>query len=594
MEIDFDILVPNFRQAKEHWSDAPTLSSHYQSLIDSYTTNSFTLIETIKSFIESVCLTILVEFGKSMPASDPSTTDMLVETLKCLGFQNTRGASKLDKVLSAYNRLGDALSEMRNEHGPIAHGKDGFLDNLSNNHRRAFLLIGDTLIGLLLSALEGKEPDLKFTREPYERFSHFHDRIDYSVVVETSIRDDEELPIIEVKMRTGNLSDDITLLIEPSKLLYYMDRTAYTELLAASEIEPAEIPEPEEAIVQSKAVPEVVVTQDTSPAMEIQKSYSGILLPLKVEFEGYLGTLGISNTLVTLEGENIIDSLFATAERNMGTDWTEREMLQAKMKIALRRVLLQFGIDAKNATNFAEHLVTWFKKQSAGIGSVSPSQGERVKTIGILAYGSLIADPGSEIQSLTRQTIADIETPFAVEYARTSDTRSGAPTLVPVENEKGIPVKAVIFILNQETDINIAKDILYRREKHEVGDLETVYQFPNAITEDTVIIEQIEGFHNVEMVLYTRIGVNIPQITDNSLPNESKAQVLANLAINSVTRETFSKKEDGIYYLDSAIQNGILTKLTEPYKQAILNLSDNSPNLEEARLRIAERNNIHL
>src|SRR5688572_25332808 len=163
MNIEFDILAPNFRQAKERWTEAPMLSSHYQALVDSYNGNSFTLIESIRSFIESVCLTTLGEFGKSMQKTDPTATEILVETLICLGFQNSRGTNKLDKVLSAYNRLTDALSDMRNENGPIAHGKDGFLDNITNNHMRAFLLIGDTLIGLLLSALEGKEPDLKFT-----------------------------------------------------------------------------------------------------------------------------------------------------------------------------------------------------------------------------------------------------------------------------------------------------------------------------------------------------------------------------------------------------------------------------------------------
>jgi hypothetical protein len=369
MDIEFDILVPNFRQAKERWAEAPTLASHYQSLVDNYESNSFTIVETIKSFVESVCLTTLVEFGKSMPKSDPSTTDMLVETLNCLGFQNTRGASKLDKVLSAYNRIADALTEMRNEHGPVAHGKDGFLDNLTKNHMRAFLFIGDTLVGLLLSALEGKEPDLKFTREPYERFSHLHDRIDYSVVVETSIEDDEELPIIVVKMKAGKLSDDVVLRIEPSRLLYSIDRTAYAELLSAAEIEQTEIPEQEEVVIEPKGVSEIAAIQDTSPTVEIQKSYTGILLPLKVEFEGYLGTLGISYTLATPEGENIIDSLLGTAESNMGLDWKDREILQAKIKIALRRVLLKFGVDAKNATESAEHLVTWFKKQSAGIES---------------------------------------------------------------------------------------------------------------------------------------------------------------------------------------------------------------------------------
>lgn len=367
MDVEFDILVPNFRQAKERWSEAPTLTSHYQSLVNSYQSNSFSIIETIKSFIESVCLTILVEFGQSMPTAVPTTTEMLVEALRCLGIQNTRGASKLDKVLSAYNRLADALSEMRNENGPIAHGKDGFLDSLSKNHMRAFLFIGDTLLGLLLSALEGKEPDLKFTREPYERFSRLHDRIDYSIAVETAVEDDEEFPIIVVKMRTGRLSDDVVLRVEPSRLLYSIDRTAYVELLSAAEIEQAEIPEREAIITESKEEPEEIIARDTAPTVEIQKSYIGILLPLKVEFEAYLGTLDISNTVVTPEGENIIDSLLATAEGNMGTDWTEREMLQAKMKVAIRRVLVKFGVDGKVATESAEHLVTWFKKQSAGI-----------------------------------------------------------------------------------------------------------------------------------------------------------------------------------------------------------------------------------
>ena len=53
--------------------------------------------------------------------------------------------------------------------------------------------------------------------------------------------------------------------------------------------------------------------------------------------------------------------------------------------------------------------------------------------VGILAYGSLIDDPGSEIGEVIADVISDIETPFSVEFARSSSTRSGAPTLIPVE-----------------------------------------------------------------------------------------------------------------------------------------------------------------
>src|SRR5262249_10339360 len=159
---------------------------HYESVIQSYQGNSFGLLATIKSFIECVCLTILGEFGKSMPSATPTTTDMYVEALKCLGLQNSRGASKVDKLLSAHNKMADALSEIRNESCPLAHGKDGFLDTLTVNERRAFLITADTILALLLSALEGTEPDLQYTREPYERFEYLHERLDTNIDVEVS------------------------------------------------------------------------------------------------------------------------------------------------------------------------------------------------------------------------------------------------------------------------------------------------------------------------------------------------------------------------------------------------------------------------
>jgi hypothetical protein len=214
--------------------------------------------------------------------------------------------------------------------------------------------------------------------------------------------------------------------------------------------------------------------------------------------------------------------------------------------------------------------------------------------IGILAYGSLIADPGSEIKELTHHVIEDVETPFAVEYARSSNTRSGAPTLVPIENELGKPVKARIIVLTQETDLDTVRNILYRREMHKVGDTSVVYQLPKNITPNTVVIDEIKGFANVETILYTRIGSNIPEITDGDLPDKKKAQKLAELAVGSVTNKTFSKNLDGISYLSDATDSGITTKLTESYKQAILQITDNSSSLAEARLWVARQNGLIL
>jgi hypothetical protein len=366
MEIDLDTLAPSFRLAKERWSDAPTLSGHYQALADSFSSNSFGLIETVRSFIESVCLTILVDFGKAMPNSTPTTTEMFVETLKCLGLENSRGASKLDKVLSAYNRLADGLSDMRNENGQIAHGKDGFLDSLTKNHTRAFLLAGDTILNLLLSALEGKEPELGTTREPYDRFLHLHDRIDNSFLVEANVDVEDGFPFIVVKFKRDKKSDPIEFRVEPSRLLFNIDRTAYIDLLSISATEILPMTEElEEELNLATDLP--IVSYSTSPSTELTEAYQGKLLPLKDELLRYLESLGIADLSPGPNKEQIVDSILATAESNMSLDWRLRENLQAKIRVGLKRVLSNFGIDVTNSNEYAEHLLTWFKMQAVDI-----------------------------------------------------------------------------------------------------------------------------------------------------------------------------------------------------------------------------------
>src|SRR5262249_5382201 len=92
---------------------------------------------------------------------------------------------------------------------------------------------------------------------------------------------------------------------------------------------------------------------------------------------------------------------------------------------------------------------------------------ERVKrSVAILAYGSVIDNPGSEIQAATVDIRKGITTPFAVEFARTSKERRGAPTLVLVQDH-GAPVLASLIVVNVEEAE--AADRLYRREINAVG-----------------------------------------------------------------------------------------------------------------------------
>ena len=112
--------------------------------------------------------------------------------------------------------------------------------------------------------------------------------------------------------------------------------------------------------------------------------------------------------------------------------------------------------------------------------------------IGILAYGSLIQEPGEEIGPVIRERKERIETPFRVEFARSSSTRDGAPTLVPVECGGG-RVQATILVLDACVNLGEAQDLLWRREtrnectgKH--------YTPPSKHNPNGMVVEKLDDF----------------------------------------------------------------------------------------------------
>ena len=104
--------------------------------------------------------------------------------------------------------------------------------------------------------------------------------------------------------------------------------------------------------------------------------------------------------------------------------------------------------------------------------------------IGILAYGSLIGDTGDELASQIVDREQGVQTPFRVEFARSSRSRDGAPTLLLVR-DGGTQVKAVVLVLDADVSLEMGKDMLCRREINAAGDLGHRYspsaRGPNAV-----------------------------------------------------------------------------------------------------------------
>jgi hypothetical protein len=143
--------------------------------------------------------------------------------------------------------------------------------------------------------------------------------------------------------------------------------------------------------------------------------------------------------------------------------------------------------------------------KSGGGGDSTPGALSRGKPrYGIFGFGSLINDPGAE---LTKATVSrqDLETPFAVEYGRSSNTRGGAPTLVPVKTG-GAKVKATVFMLKDSISEQEAEDVLYRRELHQVGSGRT-YDPSAKPGKNSIVIAAWPNLIGLKKIFYTDFAI---------------------------------------------------------------------------------------
>lgn len=191
-------------------------------------------------------------------------------------------------------------------------------------------------------------------------------------------------------------------------------------------------------------------------------------------------------------------------------------------------------------------------------------------SVGIMAYGSLIDEPGAELAPLILRTIRQVTTPFPVEFARKSTSRGDAPTLVP--HATGVAVQAAILVVDASAEK--ATDMLWRRETR-ISDVSRRYPGPRPGNPKAVNVVSISDVAGIDVILYTSIGANIDPLTPDHL---------AELAIASV--KTAKPGMDGISYLMSATANGIVTPLSEAYAAAIL-AQTGAADLAAARAQLA-------
>lgn len=186
--------------------------------------------------------------------------------------------------------------------------------------------------------------------------------------------------------------------------------------------------------------------------------------------------------------------------------------------------------------------------------------------IAILAYGSLIWNPGDEIKQHTI-SVLDVICPFKIEYARKSSTREDAPVLVKLSDEPG-KTNAKLFVTDLHTsDENKAfvKEMIRQRE-----DCGEKYV--------KVLEKPLKKF---SVIFYADLPKNMDKVNINEL---------ADLAIKSVEKckKKGKPEKNGIRYLLNNIKSGVITELTDSYANKIMEITK-TDSLEEAETKELKR-----
>jgi hypothetical protein len=225
---------PGIRAFCQHWSHAQTLQNTFATLEQTFAEEQDACIDAAKGIVECACQVIIANLDDPRRSLKPkkenlSFGDWVSVAVQLLKLSEGRD-DPFNKVISQYHKLTTELGAFRDKAGTVSHGKDGFISKLSTHHRRAAILAADAIITLLHEAYLEQELDPLLTLEPYERFVFSNEVIDrYAALQMGEAQEDGFLSVI-VLLPNG---DEIPVSIEPSRLLFEVDRQAYKVALNA-------------------------------------------------------------------------------------------------------------------------------------------------------------------------------------------------------------------------------------------------------------------------------------------------------------------------------------------------------------------------
>lgn len=165
-----------------------------------------------KSLIDTVCKTILEDRGVKLPGK-PESPALLRETLKALKLhhddvdQTEKTYESLKKTANGLQTALTGICELRNAHGLIGHGRDGYAPALESVQAQFVASAADAIVHILYRSHRGYGNSGGPGRVFYEDFEKENSRIDESY-------DNDALTEFVKQFR-------------PSEVLFKIDKEAY-------------------------------------------------------------------------------------------------------------------------------------------------------------------------------------------------------------------------------------------------------------------------------------------------------------------------------------------------------------------------------
>lgn len=229
---------PGIKAFCAHWSHAPMLQQTLETLEREFNEDNDTCIDAAKAIVECACRVIIENLDN--PASplkpaeeNPHFGAWVSAAVRVLELSEVRD-DVFKKLISQHHKLTETLVSLRNKAGPVSHGKDAFLSKLSVHHRRSSLLAADTIVTFLHEAYLERESDPVLTLEPYERFGRSNSLIDQYAWIKAHLDEEGNQKLFLVLPVVGTKEpEEIELTVDPSRLLFNLDRDAYKYALNA-------------------------------------------------------------------------------------------------------------------------------------------------------------------------------------------------------------------------------------------------------------------------------------------------------------------------------------------------------------------------